>query len=388
MFIKICGYAAVKYMNKCVKAVLFAAILCFIPFEAFAYRVGQVDVTLRGGVSEVYDDNITFVKTNRLSGFVTRPTIGAVAAYEGKGTVISAAGNYYHEFYADRPAFNNNGGDFTAAIDSELSKFDRITLSDTFTRTYEPRSFEDQFGRTSGRYSSTRNRVNFGYARDVSQHFGLSLRYSNEYNTYSRADIAESFLNTAGVEGAYVLRSDMSFIGAYDFTRRDFDSGADTYTNTLSGGLRKYFTKQLYFDGMGGVDLIKSYSGRSYTKMMAIVSLTDDINDRTRATLSFSKRYDTISYSQDLFDQWRVSAGLIHELFKKLKGVLSAFYGRGEYTGTGVVNKLMGSSVGLTYDINDIWKASAGYSFSREALTGAAGGYRKNTVTIGFTAEF
>jgi len=363
-------------------------VFCLFSAETRAARIGGVEIKLRGGVSEAYDDNITYAETGKIHDFITRPIIGAVAAYEGKNTVFSASGNYYHEFYADRSNFNNNGGNFTATIDSELSKFDRVTLSDTFTRTYEPRSFEDQFGRTSGRYSSTRNRVNFGYARDISRHFGLSLRYLNEYNTYSRSDLAKSFLNTAGVEGAYILSSDMSFIGAYDFTRRDFDPGLHATTNTLSGGLRKYFTKQLYFDGMGGIDLTKSYSGRNYTKPMAVVSLTDDINDRTRATLSFSKRYDTISYSQDLFDQWRVSAGLMHELFKKLRGTLSAFYGRGEYVGTRVISKLMGSSIGLTYDINDNWKANANYSFSRQTSTSAGGGYRKNTVTLGLTAEF
>ena len=363
-------------------------VFCLFSAEARAARIGGVEIRLRGGVSEVYDDNITYAKTGKIHDFITRPTIGAAATYEGKNTSFSASGSYYHEFYADKSNFNNNGGDFTATINSELSKFDKVTLSDTFTRTYNPHSFEDQFGRTSGRYNSTRNRVNFGYARDISRHFGLSLRYSNEYNTYSRSDIAKSFLNTAGVEGAYILSSDMSFIAAYDFTRRDFDPGLHATTNTLSGGLRKYFTKQLYFDGMGGIDLIKSYSGRNYTKPMVVVSLTDDINDRTRATLSFSKRYDTISYSQDLFDQWRVSAGLSHELSQKLRGNLSAFYGRGEYVGTGAISKLMGSSIVLTHDINDNWKANVNYSFSRQISTSADGGYRKNTVTVGLTAEF
>ncbi len=369
-------------------AFIVMVVFCLFSADTRAARIGGVEVRLRGGVSEVYDDNITFVKTNRLRDFITRPTIGAVATYEGKNMIFSAGGNYYHEFYADKSGFNNNGGDFTATLNSELSKFDRITLSDTFTRTYEPRSFEDQFGRTSGRYSSTRNRVNLGYARDISRHFGFSLRYSNEYNTYSRSDLAKSFLNTAGVEGAYILSSDMSFIGAYDFTRRDFDPDSDATTNTLSGGLRKYLTKQFYFDGMGGIDLIKSYSGRNYTKPMTVISLTDDINDRTNATLSFSKRFDTVSYQQDLFDQWRVSTGLSHELSQKLRGNLSAFYGRGEYIGTGAVNKLVGSGAGLTYDINDHWRANANYSFSRETSTSAGGGYKKNTVTVGLTAEF
>ena len=361
---------------------------CLISAEAWAYRLGNMEVKPRGGVSETYDDNITYTKINKIKDYITRPWVGFTAAYDNKRTTFSANGRYYHEFYANNSSFNNSGGDFTGSLNSELSKLDRISLSDTFSRTEEPRSFEDVFGRTSGRYSSTRNRVNLGYARDISEHFGASLRYSNEYNTYSRTSIPKSYLNTAGVEGAYIVSSDLSFIGAYDFTARDFNPGSNTRVNTLSGGLRKYITKQLYFDGIGGVDLINSFSGRKFTKPYATASLSDDINPRTRTTLSFRKRFDTVSYSQDLFDQWQVSGGLSHELFQKLRATLSAFYGRGEYVGTGLINKLFGSSAGLTYDINDNWKATADYSYTRQTSAAPLGGYPKNRVTLGLTAEF
>ncbi|MFA5339254.1 MAG: outer membrane beta-barrel protein [Candidatus Omnitrophota bacterium] len=343
---------------------------------------------LRGGVSETYDDNVTYVKVGKIKDYITRPWVGLSASYDNKTTVFTASGRYYHEFYANKHGFNNNGGDFTASVNSELSKFDRISVSDSFSRTEEPRSFEDVFGRTGGRYSSTRNRVNLGYARDISEHFGASLRYSNEYNTYSRTDIPKSYLNTAGVEGAYIVGSDLTFIGAYDFTARDFSPGANTRVNTLSGGLRKYITKQLYFDGVGGVDFINSFSGRRYTKPMVQVSLSDDFSERTRASLYFSKRFDTVSYSQDLFDQWRVSGALSHEIFQKLRGTLSAFYGRGEYIGASSVTHLIGSSAGLTYDINDHWKATADYSYTHETSSVPLGGYLKNRVTLGLAAEF
>ena len=356
--------------------------------KAWAFRLGNVEVTPSGGVSETYDDNVAYTKINKVKDYITRPWVGFNASYDNKTTTFTASGNYYHEFYANKHGFDNNGGNFTGSVNSELSKFDRISVSDSFSITEEPRSFEDVFGFTGGQYSSTRNRVDLGYARDISEHFGASLRYSNEINTYSRTSIPKSYYNTAGVEGAYIVSSDLSFIGAYDFTARDFSPGSNARVNTLSGGLRKYITKQLYFDGMGGVDFIDSFSGRKYTKPMALVSLSDDISDRTSATLSFRDRFDTVSYSQDLFDQWQVSAGLTHELFQKLKGTLSAFYGHGEYVSTFVKTNLIGSSAGLSYDINDHWKATADYSYSHETANFPLGGYLKNRVTLGLTAEF
>ncbi len=372
--------------------ILIAAVFCLCQWatqcNAWAFRLGKIEIKPHASVYETYDDNVTYVKENKISDYITKPSVGAAMIYEGKTTSIMVDGNYYHEFYADNSGFDNNGGDVSAELNSELSKFDRISLRDSFSKTYEPRSFEDQFGFIGGRYSSTRNRVDFGYARDVSQHFGLSTRYSNEYNTYSRDDIAKSFLNSGGVEGSYIVSSDLTLFTAYDYSRRDFDEGPHAATNTWTGGFRKFLTKQMYIDASTGVDFVKSYSGKDYTKPFGVISLTDDINDRTNAILLFSKRYNTISYNEDIFDQWQVSASLNNEITQKLKGTVSAFYGRGEYVNSGQVDDLVGSSAALEYEINDKWKARAAYSFSKQDSTSIFSEYRKNTVTLGLLAEF
>ncbi len=356
--------------------------------EARVFKFGQSEVMFRGSVEEVYDDNITYVKQNKISDYITRPSVGGKLTYDGKTTTASIDGNYFHEFYADNSGFNNNSGELTAEVNSELSKYDRFTFRDKYTKTYEPRSFEDQFGFIGGRYSSDRNRVDVGYARDVSQHLGLSARYSNEYNSYSRNDIAKSFLNSGGVEGAYIISSDFSLFTAYDYTRRDFDNGPHATVNTWSGGFRKYMTKQLYVDASTGVDFIGSYGGTDYTKPFGLISLTDDVSDRTTVNFLFSKRYSTISYSQDIFDQWQVSGTINHELTPKLAGMVSAFYGQGKYIGTGERDDFLGSSAGLEYEINDKWKARAAYSYTKQDSNSIFSEYRKNTVTLGLRAEF
>jgi len=370
------------------RIVLIAAVLSLFAAEAHAVRLHEVELKFHGAVNETYDDNITYVKDDRIEDFITKPSVGASLLYEGKSTTIFATGSYYHEFYIDNPDFDNNSGDAIVTLDSELSKFDRISIRENFTRTYEPRSFEDQFGFLGGRYSSDRNRVDFGYARDVSQHFGISTRYSNEINSYSNDNINKSLLNTAGVEGSYILSSDFSIFSAYDFSRRDFEDGPHARTNTWTAGFRKFLTKQVYVDASTGVDFIRSYSGNDFTKPFGVIAITDDINDRTDASLLFSKRYNTISYQEDIFDQWQVSGRISHEITRKLTGTLSAFYGRGEYIGTGEIDDLVGSSAGLEYEINDKWKARASYSFSNQDSNSEFSEYRKNTVMFGLSAEY
>ncbi|MFA5147889.1 MAG: outer membrane beta-barrel protein [Candidatus Omnitrophota bacterium] len=372
--------------------ILTIAVLCLCQWlvhgSAWAFRLGEIEVKPHAAVYETYDDNITYVKENKISDYITKPSVGATLIYEGKTTSIAVDGNYYHEFYIDNSGFDNNSGDVTAELNSELSKYDRISLRDSFSKTYEPRSFEDQFGFIGERYDSSRNRVDFGYARDVSQHFGISTRYSNEYNSYSRDDIAKSFLNSGGVEGSYIVSSDLTFFTAYDYSRRDFDEGPHATTNTWSGGFRKFLTKQVYVNASTGVDFIKSYGDTDYTKPFGLILITDDISDRTNASLMFSKRYSTISYSEDIFDQWQVSTSLNHEITNKLTGTVSAFYGQGKYIAMEQEDKFIGSSAGLYYDINDKWRASAEYSYSKQNSTSSFSEYRKNTVTLGLKAEF
>jgi len=372
--------------------IITSAVVCLclwaIQGNAWAFRLGDIEIKPHASVYESYDDNITYVKEEKIHDWITKPSVGAALIYEGKTTSFMVDGNYYHEFYASNSGFDNNGGDVSAELNAELSKYDRISLRDAFSKTYEPRSFEDQFGFIGGRYSSTRNRVDFGYAHDVSERIGLATRYSNEYNTYSRDDIAKSFLNSGGVEGSYIVSSDLSFYTAYDYSRRDFDEGPHATTNTWTGGFRKYLTKQVFVDASTGVDFIKAYSGSDFTKPFGLISITDEISDRTNAMLMFSKRYSTISYNEDIFDQWQVSASLNHEITQKLKGTVSAFYGRGEYVTTEQVDKFVGSSAALEYEINDKWKARAAYSYSKQDSTSIFSEYRKNTVTLGLLAEF
>jgi len=125
-----------------------AVVFCLCQFayqgNAWAFRLGKIEIKPHASVYETYDDNVTYVKENKISDYITKPSVGALMIYEGKTTSLMVDGNYYHEFYADNSGFDNNGGDVSAELNSELSKYDRISLRDSFSKTYEPRSFEGQ----------------------------------------------------------------------------------------------------------------------------------------------------------------------------------------------------------------------------------------------------
>jgi len=363
-------------------------VLMHISGNAYCFDFRDIDMDIRAGLSETYDDNITSVHENEKEDFITNLSFGLGAKYEGKTRSLELAANIIQQLFANYDNFNNTSQDVTLSFRQELSKYDRISLKDVFTHTYEPRSFEDAFGRATGRYSYYRNKLNLAYTKDIAKQLSVTARYANEIDEISREDLSDSSLNKAGLEATYFPSSATILMFSYDFSERDFDPGDNATTHTIAGGLRHYLTSQLYFDGRAGLDLINSYDQQDYTKPLIQASLTNDIDENTRAGISFAREYYTNAYSEDLFDYWHASASLRKQLFKRLGCSLSAFYGEGEYIAAGLTDKLRGASIGFTYDLRKNLKGTLNYSYSNVDSTINTREYTRNSVLVGIKAEF
>jgi len=377
-------------MDKKVIIIISITACCafFSQSAAHAYKFGEVDVRVRGNASETYDDNITYRKDDTRSDLITALTAGIGAKYEGRLFNFDLVGNVTQQLFADNPNYSNNSQDFTLQALSELSKYDRVNLRDTFSHTYEPRSFEEAFGVTTGRYSYFRNRLYADYTRDIMKNLSAILRYTNAMDMPLRDDLSDSYLNSGGGELDYSLSSATIVSASYDFSLRSFDPGSDAYTHAFAGGLRQYITKQLYFDGRAGADYVISYNKQDYFKPMFGATLTDELDQNTVASVSFMLQSYTNAYSQDVFDYWQVSGDLKKQLLQRLNIALSAFYGRGKYLSLDIKDDLFGCNAGLVYDFTEHIRGSITYRYSNAASTSRAREYSKNTVYVGLTAEF
>lgn len=364
------------------------AMLIMSAGKAYSFNSKDIDLKLRVSISEIYDDNITFVRENEKEDFVTNLSFGLGVKYEGKTRALELTANVFQQFFADYDNFNNTSEDLTLNFQQEFSKYDRISLRNIFTHTYEPRSFEEAFGITKGRYSYYRNRFNLTYAKDISKQLGISARYANEIDEVSREDLSDSSLNRVGLEATYFLASTTILMFSYDFSRRDFDPGNNATIHTIAPGLKHYFTKQLYFDGKAGIDFINSYNDKNYAKPLIQASVTNDIDENSRASISFTKRYYTNAYTQNLFDYWQTSGIFTRRLFKRLRCSLSGFYGEGEYITTNITDKLRGVSIGFTYDLSKKIKGNLRYTYSDVDSTIDTREYTKNRIFLGLTMEF
>lgn len=353
-----------------------------------AYRIGNTDVVVRAGLIERYDDNITYANTNKKKDFSTDLSIGFDVQQEAKLRSLRLNGNVNSEIFSKYNKYNNTSEDFTAEFFNEVSKYQRFSLKDTFLHAYEPRSFEDEFGRTNGRYSYYRNKLNCAYKHDITEQFNAGFGYSNEVDDFSRSDLSDSYMNKAALSSEYALSSATLIESAYSFEARDFDPGNNAYTNTVSLGLRQYLTKQVYIDAITGVDFIRSYDRTDYTKPLFNIMLTDELNETLQTRLAFNKQYYTNAYSDNVFDYWKVSGELKRRIMERLAVSGAGFYGKGKYPQSDITDDLTGGSISFIYDIRDNIKGSLAYNYSRTVSNIETREYTRNNIDLNIRIDF
>ncbi len=355
---------------------------------SFPYK--GLDIKIKGAVGEMYDDNITSAidNGNKKEDFITNLTLGLGVKYEGKTNSLEFMGNINHQIFTEHNNFDNTSGEFSLNLQSEFTEHERISLKNVYTHTYEPGDFEGALGRTTGRYSFDRNIFNLNYIRDITKELSLNIRYANELNKFLREDLKDSSLNSIGFEVGYSPSPVTILLFSYKFIKREFKNGEDASTNTVSTGIRQYITPRLYFDGNVGADLITSYDNKEYTKPLISISITDEIDKKTMATLSFSKQYQTGAYRESLFNSWRTSGALTRELLERLGCFLSGFYGEGEYVTLEITEKLWGANIGFTYDFMEHLKGNFTYTYFNKNSTVLTEEYSKNIIFWGLTTEF
>lgn len=362
--------------------------------DTLSYNYKGIDIKVIGvSIGETYDDNVTFQKEDKINDFITNAGGGVRVAYETKTMTLELISKVNNQTFAKNSDFDNVTEDITFNFKNEFSENDRISLKNVFTHSDAPLFFQgdyfdEQFGRTGGRFDYFRNKFNTEYSRDITRQLTAIARYANDMDMFSGVDLQNSMQNKAGFELDYIFSSATIFYFSYDFSHRQFEDDNKAIFNTITPGVRQYFTKKIFFDGKIGVDFIDSFDDKNYTKPNIQSSLNYDIDELTRLRLLFTKKYDTNPYIEELFNNWRTSLIFSRQISERFKTSLSVFYGEGEYISSDFTQKLIGGSSIITYDINKNLKGNLTYTYSQYDSNFEAAGYIKNTLFLGLTAEF
>jgi hypothetical protein len=359
-----------------------------IIFTAGDLHADEFEVKVRAAAKQLFDDNINYSEKNRNTDFISTLSAGASLNYEGKRTQAEFAADVTQQLYWDLTENNNTSEHLSLVLNHQLTKYDSIQITDTFTHAYDPGSFDEQFGRVSGRYSYYSNQFGLGYMREFSEQLSAKVNYGYDVETTSREDLFDSFVNRVSLEGSYALSSKSIMFTTYEYHNRELESVGNASVNTFGGGWRQNFTEQLSLEGRAGIDLIDSYNGEELTEPMWKLTLIDRLTETHSAILSFTQRYSTNAYTDDIFNSWRVSGGITSQLSKKVLGSATAFYGRGEYDSTGIEDNLFGGQAALSYDLYKNYNLDLSYSYSQTTSNLNSREYRKNVVFLGVSGAF
>ncbi len=428
LFNKICYHLQeiIKIKHLVIRLTIYFGIillLMFISSNTYSFSPKEWDLKIRGTINETYDDNTTFIKDDKKEDIITRLTLDLEGKYGGGTRVLGFSSRIAQSIFANEHNNNNLSGDFNLNFLNELSKYHRIILSDTFTRTFVPSTFEDEFGRTKGRYKSYHNTFNLAYSRDISKKLTIRTGYINEMDKVSKEGRGNSYQNSVGLSTSYIHSAVTALSLSYRFAKRRYEDATDTSTHTLAAGMKRYITKRIYFDGSVGTDFIKSIEDKDVTSGYFKALLTDEIYKNAVAKLSFTKRRratsgtgeffdswqtsalltgkisntvagisfvkgkETSSDKENIFESWRTSGSLTRE-FKRFSCSFSGFYGEGTYTSSDITEKLKGISVAFGYEFTKDLKGDLKYSFSDKSSTDEDKAYTKNMVSSGLTLVF
>lgn len=378
-------------VKKCLVTGLISVSI-FISSQAYSFPYKGLDIKVEGGINEMYDDNITITSDaeKQKEDYITNLSLELGVKHEGRTRNIVFSGRTNQQFYADNNNLDRNSQNFSLNFTNEISDNQRISIEDVYTHLYEPSGFEDSFGRPEGRYSTYKNRLNLRYEIDVADGVSVSTSYANEKTDVSRDDMQDSSLDRYGVEAKYFPGLATAFTCSYGFVSNKLDDGAKAATQSVALGLRQNITKNFYFNLSAGEDFIETFDGNEDTAENYQGSLTNEISENTLATLSFSKKKQSISNREDMFDSWQASGGLTKTISEKVKSSFSGFYGEGEYSVSGLAEKLRGVQLGFDYEFREDvrWDLSYAYSAVDYTALTSSSGYTRNTISLGLKMGF
>ncbi|MDY6934889.1 MAG: hypothetical protein SVZ03_11815 [Spirochaetota bacterium] len=342
-----------------------------------------------GSISEMYDDNITASSDDQEYDFITYLMLGLGINHEGRFQSLTLAGRTYQQFHINNQEDNYNSQDLTLDYIYNSSRRSRFQLADTFNHYPEPRSFEVLFGRTDVRVGYYSNIFELTYLKTLSRYFSFNIRYTNQLYNYSGGEVCDSYSNGAGVGVEYSWNNSNIIYPFYDFTYTKYDTGEANSEQMAGIEYRHSFTRQFYTNCcIGGVYII-TIDGTQNTYPYLLTSITYEIDENNTINVLFIKQTNVVGYSEDPFENIRISGEASRQMLRDLSLSLSAFYGYGEYTLSDTTTELIGVTTSLAYDIKENIEGSLVYTYTNNKAEGIeTTEYSRNQVILMVTAEF
>jgi hypothetical protein len=368
---------------KIIKSGFIALLCCAISHSTLT---AAMDYEITASLSESYDDNVTYAESNEKDDFITRLSLGGKGTLQRDRHTIEMGGTVTQNLYAKNSEFNNNSQNMVLSYRGNVVSNLRIDFSDHFRHAEEPRSFEDELGRTAGRYSYYQNTARLGGTLDVSPQLQCELSYGHDWREISKDTAGPDSQEHSG-RFSFIYFLDSSNIATlfYEVARRTYEPGGEITRQTVFLNGRHYFKPYLYLDAGAGYDFFDSVDTK--TEPQFSVSLTNQFSELTYVSAAYIKRYYVQTYNDDLFDEWRASLELGHQIYERLNLNVSTFAGRGEYQRLKDRDTFYGLSGQLNYDITQKIRGYVSYVYRTVSSNRASREYDRSLISVGISLK-
>jgi hypothetical protein len=387
----------------------------FPPYQALSLKIS-------GQVVESYSNNITYASKNedRVEDLLTNLAFTAGLKYEGARNTVELNGFLNRQMITEKGTIENSSERVDAVLRNDFSKYDHITVSNTYVHTQVPgtideglnreqceklidifgrdqvvklypecNKFEEEFGRVTGKLDSYVNTANLTYVRDITERFNITAGYIFSQRWSPEKGTTESDRNILRFSTNYGLSAVTIFSLAYSYENARFDSGTDINATRVSAGIRQYITERLYVECKAGMD----FSSTHNDSIDIHASLSGEIDKRTSARIVYSRSANISSDTEDVFRNWQVSGSVSRALLEDLNGSLSFFYGQGDYVSADITDTFVGASFDISYNF---WKdklgksvnGRMGYSYSNLDSTDVERNYSRFGANAGLSVSF
>jgi hypothetical protein len=355
-------------------------------FSVIELKYEGWEMEVKGSIQELYTDNLFFdTDEDQDAEWVTALNLNINTIYSGRRQDISLSGGI--NFWVNNDDFKDERVSeyVTLSYRRDLSEYHRFNLTNGFSHTRFPVTFEEEFGRKSADLDDYRNVFGLNYSRDVRDNLTVSTYYSNVvYWTSREEDVSrDSVQNTLRVSAEYQYNVATATRLLYSYSHRNFEGADNIFIHSVAVGLRRFITKSLYCDGNIGWQAASSDT----ESIASLVTLNYEVDEKSNASLHYSNTIST-SNDGDTFDSWQISGDIDRNLLKDFNANLRGFYGEGEFESTGIEDKFSGASASLTYVIREDLNAIFSYTLSNLESNDEDREYTRNSISAGLIYYF
>ncbi len=352
------------------------------------YDDGEIKFHVYTKMKERFDDNITFSKNDKKVDVIITSSLGIDINYESKKQSFTVNSIINQNVFLNNTTLTNTSQQAELSYLCYLSRYSTLILRDIYTHAHSPLTLEADFGKDIGRYSYQQNSFYFNYIKDVNKHLSLDGMYENNYYYTGKHGSNNSLTHNIGLGLDYMINSATTLKLRYMFEVADFSIDGTSLTYTITAGLRRFITKQVYIDMAIGGSTVKPVYGKTTTNANMSVAVTDEISKTETVSLIYNKTTLPSVFSPDIFDSWKVTIKINKNLTDKAGINVAVFYGGGVFTKDATKDHQIGSNIKINYALTRNITGFIGYTYKAICSNNDSREYIRNFVELGVKLVF